>query len=163
MVKNVNKIVQSKKTELCFKMNVLTFLLFANFVGSIVSFEINEKDRPIIEEIHVPNLVKKRKVVLNCQILQGRQPIFIEWKVNGNAIKPSENVFYTNIDNDLSTLTIKSLNYENIANYSCLASNSYGSDEKTVNIRFKCRLILPRQKFFSETLLDSNNSPMIEF
>lgn len=123
-------------------MNVLlAFLLLANCLSSIVGFDQNERDRPVIEEIHVPKLVEKRKVVLNCQILQGKQPIFIEWKVNGNAIISSENVFYTNSDHDLSTLTIKSLNYENIANYSCIASNSYGSDEKTVDIRFKCELL----------------------
>lgn len=99
-------------------------------------------DRPVIQPILVPpNLVEKRKVLLNCQTVQGRPPISFEWQFNGKKIVPNENVFATKSDEDLSILTIRSLSFNSIGNYTCIAKNDDLNlfDSNTVKIEFNCK------------------------
>lgn len=106
------------------------------------------EDRPVIQSILVPpNLVEKRKVVLNCQTVQGRPPISFQWLFNGKKIISNDNVFATKSDEDLSTLTIRSLNFNAIGNYTCLAKNEELNlfDENTVKIEFNCKSLRFRQ------------------
>lgn len=120
-------------------MKLICLLCLINLANC---FDVIFEHKPIIQEILVPsNLVEKRKVVLNCQIIQGKQPISIEWKFNDKHLIQNDNVFYANTDHDLSVLTIRSLNYDQIGNYSCSASNAYGLDKVTIEIKFKCKFI----------------------
>lgn len=124
------------------------FLIFwvINWPSNPVNCVVAE-DRPVIQPILVPsNLVEKRKVLLHCQTVQGRPPISFEWQFNGQKIVSNDNVFFTKSDEDLSTLTIRSLNFESIGNYTCIAKNEDLNlfDANTVNIEFNCKILCGR-------------------
>lgn len=119
------------------------FLIFAvlSWSSNLVDCSVAD-DRPVIQPILVPpNLVEKRKVVLNCQTIQGRPPISFEWQFNGKKIVPNENIFVTKSEEDLSILTIKSLSFSSIGNYTCIARNDDLNlfDSNTVKIEFNCK------------------------
>ena len=119
---------------------IYLFILIINLTSNLIDCAIDKDSQVIIQPIHVPsNLVEKRKVILNCQIIQGKQPIAFEWQFNGHNIISNDNLFYATNDEDLSVLTIKSLNFDLIGNYSCIAKSGPSINTNTVHIKFNCK------------------------
>ena len=73
-----------------------------------------------------------------CSIQEGSPPFFFAWAKNGNSIKSGPNVNYKIENSEMfSTFTIKKLERNDAANYTCTVSNSIGSDTQIVILNIK--------------------------
>lgn len=70
-------------------------------------------------------------VQANCLASEGDLPITIKWKLNGKPIEKFHEISAANIGRRTSILTIESVSYGNVGNYTCVASNSAGKSEYT--------------------------------
>ncbi|GFS52415.1 titin [Trichonephila inaurata madagascariensis] len=94
-------------------------------------------DAPKIQPFQFPPQIKRGDTAsITCSLMRGSQPIKFTW-IKDN--KPIENRQTVNIisNEDLSGLIIKSIDENSVGNYTCIASNSIGSDNFTVKLRVK--------------------------
>lgn len=114
-------------------MNPLFFLI-------LIIKLINCEDL-LIQPLSAPShLNEGRRVFLSCQTVKGDKPFHYEWKFNGKPLIYDNNVHVNSPYEDLSILTINSLKYENIGNYSCHVSNEFQTSSSSVLIEFKGNL-----------------------
>ncbi|CAG2107019.1 unnamed protein product [Medioppia subpectinata] len=73
-----------------------------------------------------------------CTVHEGSPPLFFEWIRNGQSVKSGPEVNYK-IENSkmFSTFTIEKIERRDAANYSCVVSNSMGSDRQSVLLTIK--------------------------
>ena len=70
-----------------------------------------------------------------CGVEKGSDPLFFEWSINEEKVKPSPDVNYK-IENNkrFSILSIEKLSQKDSANYGCVVSNQFGSDSQTISL-----------------------------
>ncbi len=77
------------------------------------------------------NVISGQRARVFCQLLEGITPLSFRWSKDGHQLKSvgSESMEYSIEDHeDYSSLVIDPVSGRNSGNYSCLVSNSYGSD-----------------------------------
>ena len=84
------------------------------------------------------------KAVVSC-IATGSLPIRFEWLKGGHAF--SKDIASLVTSEDLSTIHIKTLQATHADNYTCTASNDFGSDSFTTRLRVKCKYISKKLLF----------------
>ena len=68
----------------------------------------------------------------NC-IARGSSPIRFQWLKNDRVL--SKETASISVTDDLSTIHFKSLQATHAGNYTCIASNDFGSDSFTARLR----------------------------
>ena len=103
--------------------------------------EFNE-NRPIIQEIALPKNFNQNQVVrLNCALVQGTQPLNFEWYFNGQKLE-NNNKTTIKIRDDSADLIIRSLSVEDLGDYKCTVSNTYGEDTQKVSLYTNGKLVI---------------------
>ena len=98
---------------------------------------------PLLQEFWMPkNLAENRTVKLNCNLIQGLQPLHFEWFLNDQKLEPNSKRRIV-INEESSELVIKSLSVDDLGEYQCVARNGQGEDNQKVSLFFdgKCHLI----------------------
>ena len=75
---------------------------------------------------------------ISCTVESGSEPLFFEWSINGEKVKPSPDFNYKiEFDERTSRFKIKKLNRKDSANYGCVVSNQFGSDSQNILLTVK--------------------------
>ena len=73
-----------------------------------------------------------------CSIQKGTTPLVFKWSKNGHKLDVKSNPNYkVETSDELSILSIASVERSDSANYSCFVSNTYGTDSQTVVLNVK--------------------------
>ena len=67
---------------------------------------------------------------ISCTVKRGSQPITFKWLHNGKEIPANTKYKITNIKTS-SHFSIGEIQAEDIGNFTCVASNAFGTDSKT--------------------------------
>ena len=109
------------------KMWIAIFLAFGLF-GPIAFAE--NADAPLLQELWMPkNLAENRTVKLNCNLIQGVQPLVFDWFLNDQKLEPNSRRRIV-INEESSELVIKSLSVEEIGEIQCTVKNNFGQDSQ---------------------------------
>ena len=107
-------------------IKLLKLILLIQLVNNLVLG--NEEDKPLIQEISIPkNLNENQTVKLSCELIQGKQPVTIDWYLNDKIIEEDNIKIKIKKSDDFATLMIKYLSIDDNGDYFCLASNQYGN------------------------------------
>ena len=90
-----------------------------------------------------------------CTVQKGSEPLRFEWSKNGEKIIPSSDMNHK-IDSfeRYSTLTIKSLDRKDSANYGCVVSNDFGSDAQNILLTVEG---MQNSYLFIDNIIDKTN------
>ncbi|GIY67330.1 titin [Caerostris darwini] len=110
-----------------------------NGVGSSLRKTISlvVHDVPKIQPFQFASQIKRGDTAsITCALMRGTQPVKLKWLKDG---KPLENRQTVNIisNEGVSNLIIKSIDETSVGNYTCVASNSFGTDNFTVFLKVK--------------------------
>ncbi|KAG0435993.1 hypothetical protein HPB47_018204, partial [Ixodes persulcatus] len=112
-----------------------------------------------------------KKVVVHCVVLEGDEPFKFSWLKDGIALASNRKV-QVKVSEAVSSLTITTVDAEDIGNYTCVVRNAAGSDSFTsqllVTVPPKLQpLFLPREHPLMEALVVSciaiRGTPPLEF
>ena len=68
---------------------------------------------------------------VTCEAGEGSLPLVFQWRHRGKDISPSADVRLASIDSFSSTISIPLVTEKHAGNYSCLATNAFGSDQQS--------------------------------
>ncbi|XP_076363657.1 cell adhesion molecule DSCAM-like [Tachypleus tridentatus] len=77
------------------------------------------------------NIELGSRIQIVCNLEKGDLPVTFTWKKDGKPLSTNERVTVSSLDAFSSNLRIKKIQSEDIANYTCTATNSAGSDNFT--------------------------------
>ena len=118
------------------KMNLAVWLLL---VHQVVLGEGGE-ELPLLQEILVPkNLNENQPIKLNCDLLQGKQPVKLDWLFNGKKLDEDSRI-KIKTDEDSASLVIRSLTIDDLGEYECVGSNQLGQHKRQASVYFNGRL-----------------------
>lgn len=110
-----------------------------NYFGDIWSqhFLVPPKILPINPMTDV--LSEGMRAAINCQIMEGDQPVNFRWERDGRAITSNimHGIHVKKIDEYSSSLIIDRVTSEHSGNYSCIASNVAGTEKFVVPLTVK--------------------------
>ena len=89
---------------------------------------------PSLVDLNTPNLV------VSCSLSSGSKPIVIEWLKNGKSLMNNGHRVTFKNEEMFSVLMIRDLSLDDVGNYTCIAKNSYGSDQYTSSLVIICKL-----------------------
>ncbi|KAL3196677.1 hypothetical protein MRX96_045142, partial [Rhipicephalus microplus] len=111
--------------------------LASNGIGAALTKTVSVlvKNAPKIQPFQLPGRVKAGdKVIATCNLASGTPPVTFSWhKDSSDVTVLSKDLSYGN--NIVSALAISSVSLESQGNYTCTASNTYGSDSHTVQLK----------------------------
>ncbi|KAG1653804.1 Down syndrome cell adhesion molecule-like protein Dscam2 [Nymphon striatum] len=100
------------------------------------SLWVTVKVRPKVEEMASKIAEEGQTVTLMCSVSVGDRPISKHWVKDGNPIPQDLGITITEA-NVFSALVINSIQQIHSGNYTCIATNQVGSDNKSASIRVK--------------------------
>ena len=110
-------------------------ILILGFFSSVTIAE----NLPLLQEFWMPkNLAENRTVKLNCNLIQGLQPLHFEWFLNDQKLEPNSKRRIV-INEESSELVIKSLSVDDIGEIKCTVKNSFGQDTQKTALLFDGR------------------------
>ena len=89
------------------------------------------------------SLSEGQLVTVTCAVVEGDSPISLQWKFNGKIISSKDAYTLIPIGDRQLFLNIPSVEAKHAGNYSCVANNSAGKDEKTASLRVNGIINLP--------------------
>lgn len=72
-----------------------------------------------------------QKTVVTCVAQTGTGPLHFLWKHNGETIANKPSRYAKTLTENISTMTVENLSAGDLGNYTCVVSNSVGSDSFT--------------------------------
>ena len=94
---------------------------------------------PRVNKFEFPSDAKENdRISVMCSLRGGSTPLKFEWLRNGVPIDKSERL-NIGITDETSTLTLKHLKAEDVANYTCIAKNREGMDAFTATLRMRSK------------------------
>lgn len=97
----------------------------------IVLAGVSGEDAPKIQPFYFPkNLTSGKNVKIICSSTEGTHPLTFEWYKDGIPVSHSSHITIKS-DEDYTLLNIDSATWEDAGNYTCVLSNSQGSDSHT--------------------------------
>lgn len=85
------------------------------------------------------DIVIGKRVTVTCVVSQQTDPVSFKWLKNDKEIEVSNNVRIKG-DQEFSMLIIDPANLDDEGNYTCIASNVYGSTRHTAHLSIKGEL-----------------------
>ncbi|XP_070395113.1 cell adhesion molecule Dscam1-like isoform X4 [Dermacentor albipictus] len=94
-----------------------------------------KQEAPKIQPFQLPARVKAGdKVIATCNLASGTPPVTFSWHKDGSDVTSfSKDISYGS--NIVSALAIPSVSLDSQGNYTCTATNTYGSDSHTVQLK----------------------------
>lgn len=93
-------------------------------------------DSPKIKKFHFDENIKEGDVTsVTCFAVSQRKPLKFEWKKNGKDI--ADNSIRMKEDNEFALLIFDSVKVNDSGNYTCLVSNTEGSDSYSAYLGVK--------------------------
>ena len=71
---------------------------------------------------------------VSCIVRKGDEPLTISWSIHGESISSSLGIMTTPIGSRGSMLLITSVGHKHRGKYTCTASNTAGTESKSVNL-----------------------------
>ena len=132
------------KPDLEKRMHFVVCSILLVLVGPVLS--LKNDGRPSIQDLFASSrIVENENAFLSCQVGgEGRMQFkwFFESQGSKKEIDQSDDhLFVTSLD-ALSILNIRSMTTDRSGSYTCQASNSLGSDSRTVNLKLNSKLII---------------------
>ena len=94
------------------------------------------EELPLLQEIFVPkNLNEHQPIKLNCDLLQGKQPVRLAWLFNGKKLNEDGRI-KVKTDEDSASLVIRSLTIDDLGQYECVGSNEFGQHKRQASVYF---------------------------
>ncbi|XP_074594772.1 cell adhesion molecule DSCAML1-like [Brevipalpus obovatus] len=95
---------------------------------------VNSNEPPKISPVP-PRIFHKVKeqALFSCILQKGSLPVEFQWSKGGDVMRTSGNIVIET-SKRISSLVIESLSTSDMGNYSCKASNSFGSDTSTTQL-----------------------------
>lgn len=117
-----------------YSIDLTRLLLIQSVILQVVrSIERND-DRPLLQEIFVPkNLNENQTIKLNCDLVQGKQPVTFEWYFNDEKLANNDRIKVRTGD-DFSNLMIRSLSIDDNGDYYCIGSNQFGNYKRHASV-----------------------------
>lgn len=112
----------------------LAFWFFLVQLQAILSE--GSEELPLLQEIFLPKTLNENQPIkLNCDLLQGKQPVRLDWHFNGKKLDEDSRI-KIKTDEDSTSLVIRSLTINDLGEYECLASNEYGQHKRQALVYF---------------------------
>lgn len=77
------------------------------------------------------------KLKLFCSIQEGTKPLEFEWRKNGKSLFSDNDKYRIVTDEEVSEMTIATLDRSDSANYSCTVRNKFGFDTQSTTLAVK--------------------------
>lgn len=95
---------------------------------------IASSEAPVLNPLHVPpNLSLGDITEIACSIKRGSTPVTFRWLQDGVDTSTHPKHRISNIGSS-SRLVIGKINSNDIGNYTCIVTNLYGEDQKTIHL-----------------------------
>ncbi|KAH6928079.1 hypothetical protein HPB50_011606 [Hyalomma asiaticum] len=111
--------------------------LASNGIGAALTKAVSVlvKNAPKIQPFQLPARVKAGdKVIATCNLASGTPPVTFSWHKDGSDVTSfSKDISYGS--NIVSVLAISSVSLDSQGNYTCTATNTYGSDSHRVQLK----------------------------
>jgi len=105
---------------------------------SILIFGVQGESPQIQKSGPVANSISEgSKFAITCSLSKGSQPINFEWLKNGGQLQKRSDHYLIESFDDYSRFKIQSVMSNDSGNYTCKASNSFGSDVYTTSLIVK--------------------------
>ncbi|KAH7975126.1 hypothetical protein HPB49_024198 [Dermacentor silvarum] len=105
---------------------------------SITAELVLTAEPPKIQPFTFPtNLLRARKVIVYCAVLEGSEPLTFVWTKDGRELANGGRLHIKQLSETGSSLTIATVGAEDIGNYTCTVSNVAGSDSATSQLLVK--------------------------
>lgn len=105
-------------------------------------------DAPVLNPLSVPpNIAIGDITAITCTIKRGSRPVNFKWLHNGQEMRIDSKYKITSSD-ATSQFFIGEIQASDIGNFTCIASNAYGTHSKTENV-FMEGMALNRNNFFT--------------
>ncbi|XP_023225216.1 CAVP-target protein-like [Centruroides sculpturatus] len=112
-------------------MSITIFVVFSIWIISVASDISDNNNVPKIQPFNFPpNLSVGQKTKFLCTLVEGADPVNFRWFKDGQEITSNKNIEIT-YHKDMSILLINSININDAGNYTCTASNNFGSTNHT--------------------------------
>lgn len=99
-------------------------------------------EKPVLNPMFVPpNLAIGDNIELSCIVKRGSYPVQIEWMHNFKKVTALQKYKVT-LSESSSHLSIGKIQANDIGNYTCVASNRFGTDRETVVLTIEGKLFL---------------------
>ncbi|XP_054724338.1 cell adhesion molecule Dscam2-like [Uloborus diversus] len=95
------------------------------------TISISVRESPAVTPFIFPPLKEGERASATCTIKSGDRPLQFQWKKDGRDISEISKVEIQTVKDASSILTIESVSSKFSGNYTCIISNSYGSDSFT--------------------------------
>ncbi|KAK8780167.1 hypothetical protein V5799_018495 [Amblyomma americanum] len=90
------------------------------------------EDKPRIQPLAFPEVVNLgEEVSVTCAAASGRKPFRFTWAKDGKPLVDSKTKYSRTVLDNVAMMTIESVGAEDVGNYTCTASNRFGSDTAT--------------------------------
>ncbi|KAK8765882.1 hypothetical protein V5799_007340 [Amblyomma americanum] len=102
----------------------------SSFTAPLTVRDANET--PVIMPYSFPkNVALGQKTIVTCVAQSGTGPLEFRWRHNGRPIADTTSRYEKKLSDRVSTMSIERLSAEDLGNYTCVVSNSAGSDTFT--------------------------------
>ncbi|XP_076359067.1 cell adhesion molecule DSCAML1-like [Tachypleus tridentatus] len=92
-------------------------------------------DRPILQPFEFPRDIELgSRVQIICNLKKGDLPVVLVWKKNGEPLSLGGEINIAKLNDFSNVLMISNIDSEDVANYTCTATNSAGSDSFTADL-----------------------------
>lgn len=110
-------------------------------------------DAPVLNPLLVPpNISIGDITAITCTIKRGSRPVNFKWLHNGQEVRMHSKYKITSSD-ATSQFFIGEIQASDIGNFTCIASNAYGTDSKTESV-FMEGMIFKKIFFFLESFFN---------
>ena len=114
-------------------------LILEILLQSISLTEANE-DIPLLQEIFMPRSLNENQTIkFNCDLVQGKQPVKIEWYFKNRKLE-NDNKYKIRGTEDSASLMIRSLSIDDLGEYFCFASNEFGNHKRHASVYVNSKL-----------------------
>lgn len=118
-------------------LDVMLWVLWTIQASSITNISVAVPR--IIEFQFPPHVAINGKTVVSCSVESGSPPFHFEWLKDGLPLDKSGRISIGTAD-EISSVTFRQLDRQDVGNYTCVVSNREGKDAHTARLVMNCKL-----------------------
>ncbi|XP_023225164.1 Down syndrome cell adhesion molecule-like [Centruroides sculpturatus] len=112
-------------------MKIKLLIILNVWILNITADKSDNNNSPKIQPFNFPpNLSVGQSTKFLCTLVEGAHPVSFRWFKDGQEITGNKNIEITKL-RDISILIFNNINIEDAGNYTCIASNKFGSVNHT--------------------------------